>query len=403
MKVNNNFSNLAESYLFAEVGRRVREYQMANPAAEVIRMDIGDVTLPLSGAVAKAMKTAVDEMLSSATFRGYGPEQGYDFLREAIANHDYAPRKVFLHADEIFVSDGAKCDVANLTDIFDRDCIVGVPNPVYPVYVDSNIIAGRSVENGKIKYIDCDPEDGFKPLVPKEKMDIVYLCSPNNPTGAVLTRDELKAWVDYALLNESVIIFDSAYESFVRDENLPRSIYEIEGAKKVAIEVRSYSKTAGFTGLRCGYTVVPHELKGKLADGTEVELRKLWLRRQTTKFNGASYVVQRGAQAIYSEEGKKEVKENIDYYLRNSELLCEEMKKLGLTAIGGKNSPYVWVKAPKGLTSWQMFDLLLNQCNISTTPGSGFGSGGEGCIRLTGFNSYENTKKAVERISKLTF
>lgn len=398
MKLNSNFQLLAESYLFAEVGRKVREYQAANPDKKVIRMDIGDVTLPIAKAVEKAMKKAVDDMTSPATFHGYGPEQGYDFLRNAIAKADYEERGIDIKADEIFISDGAKCDVANLTDIFGPESVVGVPNPVYPVYVDSNIIAGRTMENGKLVYIDCDPNNDYKPSVPEFKVDIVYLCSPNNPTGAVLNREELQAWVDYARKNKSLIIFDSAYEAFVTDAVLPRSIYEAEGAKEVAIEIRSFSKTAGFTGLRCGYTVVPAELKGTFADGKEAELRKLWLRRQTTKFNGASYIIQRGAEAIYTPEGKEEIKKNIYYYLRNSNLLCESLNKIGLKASGGVNSPYVWVKASAGLTSWEMFDLLLTKCNISTTPGSGFGSGGEGCVRLTGFNSYENTVEAVERI-----
>lgn len=403
MIANSNFQLLPETYLFAEVGARVRKFQSEHPEAEVIRMDIGDVTLPLADSVAKAMKRAVDEMLHPSTFRGYGPEQGYAFLREAIAANDYAARGIEIQPEEIFISDGAKCDVGNITDLFDTDTIVGIPNPVYPVYVDSNIMAGRTVENGRIVYIECNPEEDYKPVLPKERMDVVYLCSPNNPTGSVMTREDLEKWLEYALRNNVLIIFDSAYEAFVRDESLPRSIYEIEGAKRVAIEIRSFSKTAGFTGLRCGYTVVPEDLTVSFRDGGQASLRKMWLRRQTTKFNGASYVVQRGAEAVYSPEGRNEVERNIDYYLRNATLLKAELDRLGFKATGGSNSPYVWVKAPEGMSSWEMFDLLLTRANISTTPGSGFGSGGEHCVRLTGFNSYENTLKAVERLRQLKY
>ena len=401
MKINSNFQDLAESYLFAEVGARVRKFQAENPDAKVIRMDIGDVTRPIVPAVTSAMQKAVEEMGTAVDFHGYGPEQGYAFLREAILENDYKPLHINLQADEIFVSDGAKCDVANLTDIFNEECVVGVPNPVYPVYVDSNIIAGRNIENGRLKFIECDPSNDYKPLVPDEKLDIIYLCSPNNPTGSVMNREDLKRWVEYALKNESLIIFDSAYEAFISEGDMPKSIYEIEGAERVAIEVRSYSKTAGFTGLRCGYTVVPRQLKGKGRNGDNIELRKMWLRRQTTKFNGASYIVQRGAEAIYSPEGKKQVQENINYYQRNASLLASKLREMGYDVTGGENSPYVWFKAPEGLSSWEMFDRLLTKCNLSSTPGSGFGSGGEGCIRLTGFNTYENTIEATRRLSTL--
>lgn len=403
MIANSNFQNLSESYLFPEVGRRVRAFQASHPQADVIRMDIGDVTRPIIRPVADAMARAVVDMTDPVFFHGYGPEQGYDFLREAIARVDYKARGVTLETDEIFVSDGAKCDIANLTDIISADCVVGIPDPVYPVYVDSNIMAGRTVENGRLVYIKCDPKDDYKPLTPDKKVDVVYLCSPNNPTGSVLTRDDLREWVEYARNNETVIIFDSAYEAFIRNPEIPRSIYEIEGARNVAIEVRSFSKTAGFTGLRCGYTVVPKDLKARYADGTEVELRKLWLRRQTTKFNGASYIIQRGAEAVFTTEGQTEVRANIDYYLRNARLLKDTLREMDIEAIGADNSPYVWFKAPNGLGSWEMFDLLLDKCNISTTPGAGFGTGGDGCIRLTGFNSYENTIKAAERLKTLSF
>lgn len=401
MEANNNFTFLAESYLFPEVGRRVRNYKSTHPESEIIRMDVGDVTLPIIGPVVEAMKKAVEEMADAKKFHGYGPEQGYDFLREAIAKGDYKERGVAIEPDEIFISDGAKSDIGNLTDIFDRNCIVGIPDPVYPVYVDSNIMAGRTVENGRIVYITCDPEEDYKPLIPTLHTDIVYLCSPNNPTGSVLSREDLQKWVDYAVDNQALIIFDSAYESFVTDPSIPRSIYEIKGAEKVAIEVRSFSKTAGFTGLRCGYTVVPKALKARFANGTEVELRKLWLRRQTTKFNGAGYITQRGAEAIYLPEGKEAVMSNIRYYLRNAGLLRNSLENMGIKVVGGINSPYVWFSNPFGLDSWKMFDLLLDKCNISSTPGSGFGKGGEGCIRLTGFNSYQNTLLAAERLRNL--
>lgn len=402
MTANSNFQNLSESYLFPEVGRRVRAFQANHPDVRVIRMDVGDVTRPLIKPVAEAMIKAVKEMTDGTSFRGYGPEQGYDFLRETIAGSDYASRGVEIAADEIFVSDGAKCDIGNLTDIFASESVIGVPDPVYPVYVDSNIMAGRTAENGRLVYIPCDPQDGYKPRVPARDIDVVYLCSPNNPTGGVLGKEDLKSWVDYARKHGAIIIFDSAYEAFVRDPEIPRSIYEVEGAREVAIEVRSYSKTAGFTGLRCGYTVVPRDLKSRFADGAEAQLRKLWLRRQTTKFNGASYVVQRGAEAVYSPEGQVEVKANIDYYLRNASLLRDSLRENGIEAIGGVNSPYVWFKAPGGKGSWEMFDFLLENCHISTTPGAGFGKGGEGCIRLTGFNTYENTVEAAGRLARLT-
>lgn len=401
MKLNVNFNNLSESYLFTEVAKRIRTYQASHPEAEIIRMDIGDVTRPLATSVVAAMHKAVDHLADADNFHGYGPEQGYAFLREAIALNDYQKRGLDISADEIFVSDGAKCDIGNFTDLMAPDDIVGIPDPVYPVYVDSNIIAGRNVENGGIRYIECSEANDFKPSIPKEHLDVVYLCSPNNPTGSVLTREELKAWVDYAHANQSLILFDSAYEIFVRDEDLPRSIYEIEGADRVAVEIRSFSKTAGFTGIRCGYTVVPRNLFGTFPDGTRKELARLWLRRQTTKFNGASYVSQRGAEAIYTPEGQKEIKENIDYYLRNARLLKDVLESRGVKVIGGGNSPYVWFKLPGGRTSWEVFDLLLDKCHISTTPGSGFGRNGEGCIRMTGFSTHEKTLETASRLRNL--
>lgn len=398
MEANSNFENLAESYLFAEVGRRVREFQQKNPDVNVIRMDIGDVTLPLILPVADAMKRALNDLLDPKTFHGYGPEQGYSFLREAISLNDYRERGLDIRPDEIFISDGAKCDIGNFTDIFDANCVVGIPNPVYPVYVDSNVMAGRTVENNKIVFLQCDPGKGFKPVLPLGKIDVIYLCSPNNPTGAVMSKADLKGWVEYALDNNSLIIFDSAYEAFIRDPDLPRSIYEIEGARRVAIEVRSFSKTAGFTGLRCGYTVVPEDLTAFYKDGEKVKLHKLWLRRQTTKFNGASYLVQRGAEAVFTAEGKTLVKENTDYYLGNAALLRKAFTKLGFETTGGENSPYVWIRDKEGRSSWELFELFLQRYNISTTPGIGFGSAGEGCLRLTGFNSRSNTEAAIRRL-----
>lgn len=400
MFVNENFQKLSESYLFAEVGKRVRHYQSEHPEAKIIRMDIGDVTLPIAKAVAEAMRKAVEEMLDPATFRGYGPEQGYDFLRKAIADNDYRALGIEIEADDIFISDGAKCDIGNLTDIFDEGCVVGISDPVYPVYIDSNVMAGRNIDNGRIRLINCDKGNGYKPQIPDFKVDVIYLCSPNNPTGTVLNKEELKQWVNYAKENESIILFDSAYECFVRTEDLPRSIYEISGAKEVAIEIRSFSKTAGFTGLRCGYTVVPNELKAKFSHGETVEIKKLWLRRQTTKFNGASYIIQRGAEAVYSKEGKEEIKRNIDYYLNNARLLRKGLEDLGYDVTGGENSPYVWFSDKDCKDSWELFEKFLTDYNISTTPGVGFGEGGQGCLRLTGFNSLENTLKAVERLKE---
>lgn len=401
MKANSNFQSLSESYLFAEVSRRVSAFRTLHPDADIIRMDIGDVTLPIIKPVAEAMRKAVADMESADTFYGYGPEQGYSFLREAIAKSDYAERGIEIAPDEIFISDGAKCDIGNFTDLFSPHAVVGIPNPVYPVYVDSNVMCGRTIENGRLVFIDCDPENDYAPMVPEGEIDVIYLCSPNNPTGSVMRRRELKKWVEFAIRHNSLILFDSAYEAFVREPEIPKSIYEIEGARNVAVEIRSFSKTAGFTGLRCGYTVVPREIKACFSDGAETELRKLWLRRQTTKFNGASYIIQRGAEAVYSPEGKILVKENIDYYLRNAGLLRDAFVKSGYKTFGGVNSPYVWVKDKAGRGSWDLFEYILSKCGISTTPGVGFGSAGEGFIRLTGFNSYENTLSAITRLSSL--
>ncbi|MDE7437710.1 MAG: LL-diaminopimelate aminotransferase [Muribaculaceae bacterium] len=406
MRINDNFEKLPEVYLFSEVAHRLKDFKEKNPEADVIRMDIGDVTLPLPKCVTDAMHVAVDEMGTTKGFHGYGPEQGYEFLREAIAFTDYRRRFINISADEIFVSDGAKSDLGNLGDIYSADSIVALADPGYPVYLDSAVMSGRGGELQKdgrwsnILYLDCNAENSFKPAVPEAHADIVILCSPANPTGMVFTKEELQKWVEYARREKALIIFDSAYEAYIRDEELPRSIYEIDGADEVAIEVRSFSKTAGFTGLRCGYTVVPKRLKGTDADGKEVSLRKLWNRRQCTKFNGASYVVQRAAEALYSPEGREFVKMATDYYLENAGTIRARMVEAGYTVFGGTDSPYVWIKGKNGLSSWDLFNELLEKYHISSTPGVGFGSEGEGYIRLTGFNSYENTVKAMERLKK---
>lgn len=405
MRINDNFEKLPESYLFSTVAARLREYRESHPGVDVIRMDIGDVTLPIPAAALLAMHRAVDDMADKSSFHGYGPEQGYAFLREAVAKGDYAPLGVTIAPDEIFISDGAKSDLGNLGDIYAEDSIVAVSDPGYPVYVDSNVMDGRGGEliNGRwsqFVYLDCNEANGFKPVPPTEPADVIFLCSPANPTGVSFTRDELKAWVEYARANKAVIIYDSAYCAYITDPAVPKSIYEIEGAREVAIEVRSFSKTAGFTGLRCGYTVVPRELKGYDENGCEVPLRKLWLRRQTTKFNGASYIIQRGAEALYTPEGAEQTRTNVEYYLANARIIRDTMAKAGFTVFGGENSPYIWVKSPGDESSWNLFDKCLAEAHISCTPGVGFGDNGEGYIRLTGFNTRENTEEAMRRILK---
>ena len=391
MKINGNYSNLKDSYLFSTIAKRVADYRSLNPEKEIIRLGIGDVTLPLAPAVVSAMQHTAEEMGNAATFKGYGEEQGYDFLRRAVCGY-YAKKGVTLDDTEVFVSDGAKSDLGNILDIFDTDNTVLVPDPVYPVYVDTNIMAGRRIE-----FINGSEENGFLPLPDSSvKGDIIYLCSPNNPTGAVYNREQLKLWVDYALENNAVILFDSAYEAFVADDTLPTGIYQIEGAKRCAIEFCSLSKTAGFTGTRCGYTVVPHEL---VMDG--VPLNKLWLRRQTTKFNGVPYIVQRGAEAVFTDEGYAQIKENIAYYMGNARIITEAMTELGISFTGGENSPYVWLKCPNNMSSWDFFDELLNKYNIVGTPGAGFGSNGEGFFRLTVFGARENITKAMDRLRNI--
>lgn len=402
-KINENFEKLPGSYLFSEIARRTAAYQQANPDAQLIRLGIGDVTQPLVPAVIAAMHAAVDEQAKAETFHGYGPEQGYDFLREAVVQHDYAARGVDIAADEVFISDGAKSDCGNIGDLFALADRVAVCDPVYPVYVDSNAMAGRAGEwdvdaeawTG-ITYMPTTAENGFCPALPEEPADIVYLCSPNNPTGTVLTRAQLQRWVDWANENDAVIMFDSAYERFITEDDLPRTIYEIPGAKTCAIEFRSFSKTAGFTGMRCGYTVVPHEL---VREGQS--LNALWLRRQTTKFNGASYVMQRGAAAIYTPEGAAQVQAVIEFYLRNARVIKEGLEAAGLTVYGAVNSPYVWCKTPEGMGSWDFFGKLLEEADVITTPGAGFGPAGEGYIRLTAFGDAQDTRQAVERIKAI--
>lgn len=405
--INDNFTLLAESYLFSEVAKRINAYKEAHPEVDIIRMGIGDVTRPLCKAAIEAMHKAVDDQADSSTFHGYGPEQGYAFLREAIVEYDYRARGIDMDADEIFVSDGAKSDTGNIGDILARGNRVAVTDPVYPVYVDTNVMGGRAGvldTDGcwsDIIYLPVTTENGFVPALPSEVPDMIYLCYPNNPTGTTLTREQLKVWVDYARAHHSLILFDSAYETFIRQDDVPHSIYEIEGAKEVAIEFRSFSKTAGFTGVRCGYTVVPKALKGADSKGEMVSLNHLWNRRQCTKFNGASYISQRAAAAIYTPEGKQQTRETVDYYLRNAEVLRQGLLDAGFEVFGGTNAPYVWIKTPDETTSWEFFDILLDRCHVAGTPGSGFGPSGEGYIRLTAFNTYENTVEAISRIKKV--
>jgi LL-diaminopimelate aminotransferase len=391
MKVNRNYSHLEESYLFSTIAKKVAAFQAENPKTEIIRLGIGDVTLPLCNAVVEALHQAVEEMGRKDTFHGYGPEQGYPFLKASIRGH-YAVRGVQLEPDEIFVSDGAKSDLGNILDLFDIDNTVLIPDPVYPVYVDTNLMAGR-----KIVYLDANQENGFLPMPDERvKADLIYLCSPNNPTGAVYTKEQLKQWVDYATQCGAVILFDAAYEAFVQEEELPRSIYEIEGAKECAIEFCSFSKTAGFTGTRCGYTVVPMALRRE-----GMSLNHMWLRRQTTKFNGVPYIVQKGAAAVFQEEGIRQIRENIAYYQQNAQTIGDTLNDLGIWYTGGKNSPYIWLKCPQQMKSWEFFDWLLQKAHVVGTPGAGFGKNGEGFFRLTSFGDEEKTREAMQRIRKL--
>ncbi len=390
MKINRNFLELKDSYLFSTIARKVTEFSEKNPNADLIRLGIGDVTKPLCPAVIDALHQAVDDMGSYQGFHGYGPEQGYGFLREAVQGY-YQGFCVSLDLPEIFISDGAKSDCGNILDLFSKDNVVLIPDPVYPVYVDTNIMAGRRIE-----YMDANEQNGFLPMPNFDKdADIIYLCSPNNPTGAVYSKEQLAKWVEYALEKKALILFDGAYEAFISDKSYPRSIFEIEGAKKCAIEFCSLSKTAGFTGTRCGYTIVPKELEFE-----NVRLNSLWLRRQTTKFNGVPYIVQKGAAAVFTPEGQKQTGEAIAYYKNNAKMIAQAMDEMGIWYTGGEHSPYIWLECPDGMNSWEFFDMLLEKANVVGTPGSGFGKNGEGYFRLTGFGSYENTKEAVRRIKE---
>ncbi|HYC70869.1 MAG TPA: LL-diaminopimelate aminotransferase [Opitutaceae bacterium] len=402
LRINENYTKLKASYLFADIAKRVNAYVAANPSTPVIRLGIGDVTEPLPPVCIAALHAATDEMGSRATFKGYGPEQGYAFLREAIARHDFQSRGAQVEADEVFVSDGSKCDVANIQEIFANDIRIAIPDPVYPVYVDTNVMAGRTGPNADgryagLVYLDSTLANGYVPSPPSAPVDLIYLCFPNNPTGATATRAQLAEWVDYAKQHRAIILFDAAYESYIRNPALPRSIYEIPGARDVAIEFRSFSKLAGFTGLRCAYTVVPKPLKARDAAGAEHALHALWNRRHTTKFNGVSYPVQKAAAAVYTAEGQAQTKALTDFYLGNARLIREAMTKLGFTCIGGDNAPYIWVAT--GRDSWEFFDLLLNKAQVVTTPGAGFGLCGEGHVRISAFNSRENVETALARIA----
>ncbi len=402
--VNEHFLKLSSNYLFADIAKKVNAYKVSHPKERVISLGIGDVTRPLCPAVIEAMHKAVDEMADKATFRGYGPERGYDFLREAIIKNDFLPRGIHLDPSEIFVNDGAKSDTGNIGDIVRWDNSVGITDPVYPVYIDSNAMIGRAgtYADGKwsnISYMPATEENDFCPAIPDHRVDMIYLCYPNNPTGTVLTRKQLKLWVDYAIKNDAIIFYDAAYEAYIQEEDIPHSIYEIRGAKKCAIEFHSYSKTAGFTGVRCGYTVIPKDVKASTLDGKErIELNHLWDRRQCTKFNGTSYISQRAAEAIYTPEGKKQVKETIDYYMTNAGIMRERLQRLGLSVYGGVNAPYLWVKTPNGTASWKFFEEMLYGAGVVCTPGVGFGPSGEGYVRLTAFGNREDVEEAMGRI-----
>ncbi|MEI6647308.1 MAG: LL-diaminopimelate aminotransferase [bacterium] len=404
IRVNENYAKLQASYLFSEISKRVKTYQGEHPDKKVIRLGIGDVTEPLPPACIEAMHKAVDEMATRSTFRGYGPEQGYDFLRETLAVNDFQSRGANIAADEIFVSDGAKCDTANIQELFADKLTIAIQDPVYPVYVDTNVMAGRTGKNTKGRYkgfvyLDCTQANGFVPELPAQPVDVIYLCFPNNPTGATATREQLKKWVDYAKANKALILFDAAYEAFIRNPELPHSIYEIEGARDVAIEFRSFSKTAGFTGTRCAFTVVPKSLMGYTKKGEAVALHAMWNRRHTTKFNGVSYPIQRAAEAVYSTAGKEQAKALIDFYLQNAAIIRATLIELGYAVTGGDNSPYLWVNVQKD--SWKFFDMLLKRAQIVTTPGAGFGRCGQGYIRISAFNSRENVEEAMKRLRKV--
>ena len=388
MKINEHYTALSGNYLFADIAKKVQAFKADNPDAKIISLGIGDVTQPLAPAVVKALHTAADEMAAAASFRGYGPERGYDFLRNAIVENDFRQRGIEIDADEVFVSDGAKSDTGNFQELLSADCVVAVTDPVYPVYVDSNVMAGRHIVK-----LPCTAENGFVPELPKEHVDVIYLCYPNNPTGTTLTREQLKVWVDYALQHDALILYDAAYEAFIQNKDVPHSIYEVEGAKECAVEFHSFSKTAGFTGVRCGYTVVPKTLP--------VPLNQMWSRRQCTKFNGTSYLSQRAAEAIYSEEGKTQIRQTIGYYMDNARHMRSALQSLGFTVYGGEDAPYLWVKTPDGVSSWDFFDKMLRSAHVVCTPGAGFGLSGEGYVRLTAFGNHEQTIEALERIKTM--
>lgn len=404
--VNEHYLKLSNNYLFVDIAKKVNAYKVSHPKAHVISLGIGDVTRPLVPAVIEAMHKAVDEMAEKATFRGYGPERGYDFLREAIVKNDFLPRGVHLDPNEIFINDGAKSDTGNIGDIVRWDNSIGMTDPVYPVYIDSNVMCGRAgvFENGSwsnVNYLPCTAENNFVPEIPDHRVDMIYLCYPNNPTGTVLTKEELRKWVNYALKNDTIIYYDAAYEAFIQDDDIPHSIYEIKGARKCAIEFHSYSKTAGFTGIRCGYTVIPKDLTAVTLDGKDrIELNHLWDRRQSTKFNGTSYISQRAAEAIYTPEGKAQTKAVIDYYMENASIMYDALTRMGFKVFGGKNAPYLWVKTPNGTSSWKFFEQLLYGASIVCTPGVGFGPSGEGYVRFTAFGEREDCKEAMRRINE---
>ena len=401
--VNEHFLKLPNNYLFADIAKKVNAFRVSHPRDKVISLGIGDVTRPLCPAVIEAMHKAVDEMGITASFRGYGPEHGYDFLREAIIKNDFLPRGIHLDPNEIFINDGAKSDTGNIQELVRWDNSIGVTDPIYPVYIDSNVMIGRAgvLKDGKwsnVTYMPCNAENNFVPQLPEKRVDIIYLCYPNNPTGTVITREELKKWVNYAIKNDTLIFYDAAYEAYIQDPDIPHSIYEIKGARKVAIEFHSYSKTAGFTGVRCGYTIVPKELMATTLDGQKVPLNPMWNRRQCTKFNGTSYISQRAAEAIYTPEGKKQVKETIKYYMDNATLMRQTLIKLGFEVFGGENAPYIWLKTPDGMPSWKFFDRMLYEAHVVCTPGVGFGPSGEGYARLTAFGEHEQCMEAMERL-----
>lgn len=406
--INEHFLKLPGNYLFADIAKKVNAYKVSHPKQKVISLGIGDVTQPLCPAVIEAMHKATDEMAKKASFRGYGPERGYDFLREAIIKNDFLPRGIHLDMNEIFVNDGAKSDTGNFQEILRWDNNIGVTDPVYPVYIDSNVMIGRAgvFENDQwsnVTYIPCTADNNFIPKIPDHRVDMIYLCYPNNPTGTVLTKEELRKWVNYAIHNDSIILYDAAYQAYIRDESIPHSIYEIRGARKVAVEFHSYSKTAGFTGIRCGYTIVPKELTAATLDGTgRASLNQIWDRRQCTKFNGTSYISQRAAEAIYTPEGRKQVKEVIDYYMENADIMRDSLTRLGYKVFGGVNAPYLWIKTPDGIDSWKFFEQLLYGASVVCTPGVGFGPSGEGYIRLTAFGDRDDCREAMKRIAEWT-